>query len=110
MGAGGRARWVALSPGDVLGKRTVVRTALGGRLEIGVPGCCRATIEGATKIGIREFVDAAQGGSVLLSLRRGTVDLHRPRGAAGRALVVEVQLEALGPSTRRARSRPARER
>jgi hypothetical protein len=109
-GSGGRARWVALGPGDVLGRRAVVRTGLGSRLEIVLPGCCRATIEGAAKIEIREFVHAAQGGSVLLRLQRGTVDLHRPRGRAGREIVVEMHVEAVRGGARRGRARPAQER
>jgi len=67
------AKWTAIKKNDKLGGMTLVRTGLGGEVELAFSDRVRMTVRQATKIGIREFYMQGTKASGQLGVKYGSV-------------------------------------
>lgn len=72
-GAKADAKWTAIKKNDKLGGMTLVRTGLGGEVELAFSDRVRMTVRQATKIGIREFYMRGTKASGQLGVKYGSV-------------------------------------
>lgn len=91
----GKSSWVEVRPGDTLGKYAVVRTGLASALQLDFGRAGTAIVHSATKMGIADLAGGARAGAVCLSMKYGSMALHKVRGDQRAGLVVETPAGAM---------------